>query len=69
MRTLHLTARYESRHQDIEQSTFKKDSYRVSFGVAFSSRRYSSVHLVDLNPGFREILIQGCLLPPTPDCG
>jgi hypothetical protein len=35
-RALHLTARYESRHQDIEQTTFKKNSYRMSFGIAFS---------------------------------
>ncbi len=35
-RSLHLTARYDSRHQDIEQNTFKKDSYRMSFGIAFS---------------------------------
>jgi hypothetical protein len=36
MRSLHLTARYESRHQDIEQNTFKKDSYRMTLGIAFS---------------------------------
>jgi hypothetical protein len=33
---LHLTARYDSRHQDVDQSAFKKNSYRMTFGVAFS---------------------------------
>lgn len=34
---LHLTARYDSRHQEVtDLNTFKKYSYRVSFGVAFS---------------------------------
>ena len=33
---LHLTARYESRHQEIDLSTFQKNSYRMSFGIAFS---------------------------------
>jgi hypothetical protein len=36
-RALHLTARFDSRYQDITQlNTFKKSSYRASIGVAFS---------------------------------
>lgn len=34
--SLQLTARFESRHQEIDQSVFKKDSYRVTLGIAFS---------------------------------
>jgi hypothetical protein len=33
---LHLTARYDSRHQEIDMSFLKKTSYRMSFGIAFS---------------------------------
>jgi hypothetical protein len=36
-RALHLTARFDSRYQDITQlGTFQKSSYRASIGVAFS---------------------------------
>jgi hypothetical protein len=35
-RALHIVARYDARRQDIDVSTFKKSSYRMTLGIAFS---------------------------------
>jgi hypothetical protein len=35
-RSFHLTARYEARYQEIDQSVFNQNSYRVSVGIAYS---------------------------------
>jgi hypothetical protein len=33
---VHLTARYDARHQELDLSRYKQHGYRMSFGVAFS---------------------------------
>ena len=33
---LHLISRYDFRHYDLDQTTFRRNSYRVSFGFGFS---------------------------------
>ena len=33
---LHLISRYDFRHYDLDQTTFRRNSYRASFGFGFS---------------------------------
>jgi hypothetical protein len=35
----HLTARYDARHQDIDEAGYRRTGYRAAVGVAFSPGR------------------------------
>jgi len=35
-RSVHLVTRYDYRHNDVNQTTFQRDSYRASIGFSFS---------------------------------